>query len=115
MQRGFHAGNLPIEPLEPRLLLALVPDLEVTAVTDTQSSYSVGAYIKATAHIKNTGDLFSMTGSFKLKYYLGKTGNNTYRFIEEGSVINLAGGKTTTDIINFPGYKIPSDVPAGSY
>jgi hypothetical protein len=108
-------GNVRIEHLEPRILLAFVPDLEVTSVTGTLPSYNVGGFIQATAKIKNSGDLLSKTGSFTLKYYLGKSGNNTYRSIESGSVLNVSGGRSTTDSINIPGYKIPSDVPGGTY
>jgi triacylglycerol esterase/lipase EstA (alpha/beta hydrolase family) len=112
----------PIEPLEPRLLLALVADLVVAEVSGTQSSYSVGTHIKATTKIRNSGDLLSQTGLFSLKYYLGKAdpnnssnNNNTYRVIEQDSVANLVGGNAVSDSINFPGYKIPADVPGGTY
>ncbi|HEV8605909.1 MAG TPA: CARDB domain-containing protein [Tepidisphaeraceae bacterium] len=107
--------HLPIERLEPRVLLAFVPDLEVAGVTGTLPSYNLGGLIQATAKIANTGDLFSKTGPFTLKYYLGKSGNNTYRFIEDGRVLDVPGRSSRSDSINLPGYRIPTNISGGTY
>src|SRR3954462_14823424 len=105
---------MPIEPLEPRVLLAAVPDLDLTGVSGTLASYNPGGLIQATAKIANIGDLLSKTGPFKLKYYLGKSGSPKYRFIEDGAVFNVPGHTSKTDSISAPGYKIPADVPGGT-
>ncbi|MBI4307637.1 MAG: LEPR-XLL domain-containing protein, partial [Chloroflexi bacterium] len=92
----------------------ILPDLIVSAVTGTASSYNVGDKINATATIKNQGQ-GTASGS-NLKYYLGTSDgtNKTYRYIEEGSVGSLAYNATANDQINF-GWTIPSDVAEGSY
>jgi hypothetical protein len=91
------------------------PDLVVSAVTGTASSYNVGNSIYATATVRNQGQ--ASASSSNLYYYLGTAdgSNKTFRSIEQGSVGSLAVNGTANDSINFLGWTIPSDVPAGSY
>ena len=94
-------------------LPAAKPDLIVSSVTGTQSSYQIGDRINATATIKNNGN--ASAGSSDVKYYLGTSADKTYKYIEEGEIGSLAAGATETDDINYWGWTIPEDVPAGTY
>ena len=99
------------------------PDLIVTQVTDTASSYTIGDKINATATIKNNGQ--AQAGSSKIYYYLGSTSGSTssgpttiYKSIEEGSISSLPAGSSENDMIGnwiTGGWTIPPDVAAGSY
>jgi len=89
------------------------PDLTVQSVTGTASSYNVGEKINATATIKNQGN--ASAGASNLKYYFGTASDQTYRYIEDGSVGSLSIGATATDVINWGGWTIPSDIPEGTY
>ena len=91
------------------------PDLVVREIAGTGSFYSVGERINATALIANDGDTLTNTGPFTLKYFLSTAENPTFRFIEDGIVLNVLQGVPTTDVINVPGWKIPTDVPQGEY
>ncbi len=112
--RSAPARFTGIEPLEPRLMLAA--DLVVTSITDTASFYSTGNYIQAEAHIANVGSFLSNSGPFDLEFWLSRNNvTSRYRFIESGSVLNVLQGIPTSDIINFPGWQIPTDIPQGTY
>lgn len=89
------------------------PDLIVSSVTGANYSYYVGDKISATATIKNDGN--GSAGSSHLDYYLGTSSNKTYKYIEEGSIGSLNSNENDTDIINWPYWTIPEDVPGGTY
>ena len=99
------------------------PDLIVTQVIDTLTSYNVGEKINAKVTIKNNGQ--ASAGSSKLYYYLGSTGGSAssgpstiYKNIQEGSISSLSINSTEDDIIGnwiTGGWTIPADVAVGSY
>jgi len=99
------------------------PDLDVTQVVDTLSSYNVGSKINAKVTIKNVGE--ASAGSSKLYYYLGSTSGSEstgpstqYKAIQQGSISSLSVDQSATDIIGnwiTGGWTIPPDVSTGTY
>lgn len=96
------------------------PDLEVPLVAVDRTAYGRGQFLNATATIENTGlgSTFAQSPfGFNLSFFLGSvdTSNRTQFPIETGFVSFLSAGQSTTDIINAPGWIIPSNVANGEY